>query len=94
MSGFPATARCWQESGGRALMASGCRTVKRSANDCMIKGMKPPVLVRALTDEERRQLVAGLRSSDAFVLRHCQVLLASAQGKPVKDIAAPLGCAT
>jgi transposase len=57
-------------------------------------GMKPPVLVRALTDEECRQLMAGLRSSDAFVLRRCQVLLASAQGKPVKNIAAHLGCAT
>jgi transposase len=60
----------------------------------MIKGMKPPILVRALTDVERRQLRAGLRSPEAFVLRRCQVLLASAQGKPVKDIAAHLGCAT
>ena len=56
--------------------------------------MKPPVLVRALSEHERRQLGAGLRSPEAFVLRRCQVLLASAQGKSVKEIAAPLGCAT
>ena len=59
--------------------------------------MKPPVLavlVRALSDEERRKLEAGLRSPDAFVLRRCQILLASAQGTPVKAIAAHRGCAT
>ncbi len=56
--------------------------------------MKLPVLVRALSEHEHRQLVAGLRSPEAFVLRRCQVLLASAEGKCVKEIAAPLGCAT
>ena len=56
--------------------------------------MKPPVVVRALTDEERHALEAGRRSRDAFVLRRCQILLASAAGKPVKEIAATLGCAT
>lgn len=60
----------------------------------MIMGMKPPVVVRALSEQERRQLVAGLRAPDAFVLRRCQVLLASAEGKPVKEIATNLGCAT
>ena len=56
--------------------------------------MKPPVIVRALSDEERQTLAQGLRSRDAFVLRRCQILLASAQGKSVKEIAADLGCAT
>jgi len=56
--------------------------------------MKPPIIVRALTPEERRCLQEGLRSPDAFVLRRCQILLSSAQGKPVKEIAADLGCAT
>jgi len=60
----------------------------------MIMGMKPPVVVRTLNEEERRQLVAGLRAPDAFVLRRCQVLLASAEGTAVKQIAAHLGCAT
>jgi len=43
--------------------------------------MKPPKFVRALTADERVALEAGLRSSDAFVLRRCQILLASARGE-------------
>jgi transposase len=54
--------------------------------------MRPPIFVRALSDEEREALVAGLRSPDAFVLRRCQVLLASARGKIAREIAADLGC--
>lgn len=50
------------------------------------------MFVRALTDEERQGLEAGLRSSDAFVLRRCQVLLASARGEWVPKIALNLGC--
>jgi len=34
-----------------------------------------------LTDDERQALHAGLRSADAFTLRRCQILLASAQGQ-------------
>ena len=56
-------------------------------------GMKQPVVVRALTDAERQALREGLRSREAFVLRRCQMLLASAEGKPVKQIAADLRCA-
>jgi transposase len=56
--------------------------------------MKPPVLIRDLSKDERRQLEAGLRSPDAFVLRRCQILLASAQGTSVKDSAVHLSCAT
>ncbi len=37
--------------------------------------------VRTLSKEERKALEAGLRSSDAFVLRRCQILLASARGE-------------
>ncbi len=54
--------------------------------------MRPPIFVRALSDEEREGLVAGLRSPDAFVLRRCQILLASARGKIAREIAADLGC--
>jgi transposase len=54
--------------------------------------MKPPIFVRELTDDERQQLQAGLRSPDAFVLRRCQILLASAQGKHAPQIAVSLGC--
>jgi hypothetical protein len=50
--------------------------------------------VHALTPEERRRLTAGLRSSDAFMLRRGQILLASARGPRPAMIAQPLGCAT
>ena len=60
----------------------------------MIGRMKPPLFVRALTDEERAALRAGLRSPDAFTLRRCQVLLASADGLRPSQIAERLGCAS
>jgi transposase len=49
-------------------------------------------MVRPLTDAERSRLEAGLRSSDAFVLRRCQMLLASARGQRPPQIAQTLGC--
>lgn len=55
-------------------------------------GMRPPVFVRPITDEERTALEAGLRSSEAFVLRRCQILLASARGQRVPQIVQTLGC--
>src|SRR4051794_11359516 len=54
--------------------------------------MKPPTFVRPLSDEEGRALRAGLRSHDAFTLRRCQVLLASADGQKPRAIAAAVGC--
>ena len=54
--------------------------------------MKQPVYVRPVTDAERSQLVAGLRSSDAFVHRRSQILLASARGEQAPQIARHLGC--
>jgi hypothetical protein len=56
--------------------------------------MKPPLFVRPLTDEERQQLQAGLRSADAFALRRSQILLASAEGRQPSWIAGALRCAT
>jgi transposase len=50
--------------------------------------------VRPLTPEERQQLEAGLRSPEAFALRRCQILLASARGQRPAQIARQLGCAT
>jgi transposase len=50
--------------------------------------------VRPLTRAERQQLEAGLRSSEAFTLRRCQILLASARGQRPAQIARQLGCAT
>lgn len=54
--------------------------------------MKPPIFVRSLSKEEREALEAGLRSSDAFVLRRCQILLASARAEHPPRIAENLGC--
>jgi transposase len=54
--------------------------------------MKAPIRVRALTDDERDAVEAGLRSPDAAVLRRCQIVLASASGQTARQIAAALGC--
>jgi transposase len=43
-------------------------------------------------DAERARLEAGLRSSDAFVLRRCQILLASARREWPPQIARAIGC--
>jgi transposase len=54
--------------------------------------MRSPIFVRPLTDAERAALTAGLRSPDAFTLRRCQILLASARGTRAPRIAEQLGC--
>src|SRR5438046_2758443 len=55
--------------------------------------MKPPLFIRPLQGEERSALEAGLRSKNAFTLRRCQRLLASAQSQRAASIAAVVGCA-
>ncbi len=50
------------------------------------------MFVRPLTVDEGEQLQGGLRSPDAFVLRRCQILLASARGERAPRIASNLGC--
>jgi transposase len=55
--------------------------------------MKRPLFARPLSDAERETLKAGLRSPDAFTLRRCQILLASAdEKKNAYQIARGLGC--
>lgn len=54
--------------------------------------MRKPIFIRPLTDDEREKIQAGLRSSDAFVLRRCQMLLASAREQRAPAIAEQLGC--
>jgi transposase len=56
--------------------------------------MKPPLFIRPLSEPERTALRAGLRSPDAFILRRCQMLLASAGGQRPSRIAASLGCSS
>jgi transposase len=50
------------------------------------------MFVRSPSDEERQALEAGRRSGDALVLRRCQILLASARGERVPQIARALSC--
>jgi transposase len=54
--------------------------------------MKPPIFVRKLSKEERESLETGLRSRETFVMRRCQILLASARGLSPPKIAENLGC--
>lgn len=54
--------------------------------------MRKPIFVRKLTEAERKQLESSLRSSDAFVLRRSQVILASTRGERAPVIARNLGC--
>ncbi len=55
---------------------------------------KAPIFVRELSDAERTAMAEGLRSRDAFVMRRCQILLASASGKRASQIGSDLGCDT
>ena len=54
--------------------------------------MIAPIFIRPLTVDEGEQLQRGLRSSDTFVLRRCQILLASARGERAPRIGSNLGC--
>jgi transposase len=54
--------------------------------------MKAPIFIRPLTTDEQSQIQAGLRSSSAFVLRRCQILLASARREHATAIGRTLGC--
>ena len=54
--------------------------------------MKSPHFIRPLAKNERDQIQAGLHSKDAFVLRRCQILLASDRGERATAIAKQLGC--
>ena len=54
--------------------------------------MRTPIFIRPLTEDEQRQIQVGLRSSDAFVMRRCQILRASARGERAPAIARQLGC--
>jgi transposase len=54
--------------------------------------MRKPISIRSLTATEQQALQEGLRSSEAFVLRRCQILFASARGQHARRIAEALGC--
>src|SRR4029450_8181302 len=54
--------------------------------------MQTPLFIRPLPADERATLEAGLRSAEAFTVRRCQILLASAEGQHSTNIARPLWC--
>ena len=54
--------------------------------------MQTPLFIRPLTADERAILETGLRSSSAFTVRRCQILLASAEGRSTTTIAHDLRC--
>jgi len=54
--------------------------------------MRKLLFVRELSPVEQQALRDGLRSTEAFTMRRCQILLASARGKRVAEIAQGLGC--
>jgi len=54
--------------------------------------MRKPLYVRSLAADDLQTLQEGLRSSDAFILRRCQILLASARGQTARVIAETVGC--
>jgi hypothetical protein len=55
--------------------------------------MKPPMVVRPLTDEERLQLEADRRTGDACRVRRAPIVLASARGLSPQPLAPRVGCA-
>jgi transposase len=54
--------------------------------------MQTPLFVRPRTVDERDSLEKGLRSAEAFTVRRCQTLLASAEGQHTTTIAQTLRC--
>lgn len=54
--------------------------------------MRPPIFVRSLSDTEKEQLAAALRSKNAFTLRRAQIILASERGERASRIACSLRC--
>src|SRR5215475_13474489 len=54
--------------------------------------MKPPIFIRPLPNDERRQLEADRRTADACRVRRAQIVLASAPKLSPKPIAQLVGC--
>jgi hypothetical protein len=50
-----------------------------SPTGSMLCDLKPPIFAGYLTDEKCAALEAGLRSHEAFTVRRCQILFASAK---------------
>jgi transposase len=74
------------------IMRAWC-TANRGLLACgILLDMQTPLVVRPLTTDERATLETGLRSTSAFTVRRCQILLASAEGQSTSTIAHHLRC--
>lgn len=54
--------------------------------------MESPIFVRRISPKQRKQWETGLRAREAYVMRRCQIILASARGARAPEIARPCGC--
>lgn len=54
--------------------------------------MEQPIFVRRIAAKQRKQLETGLRSREAYIMRRCQIILASARRERASEIARKLGC--
>ncbi len=54
--------------------------------------MRKPIFIREITPEEQQALTVGLRSTDAFTVRRCQIWLTSQRGLKACQIADQLQC--
>jgi transposase len=54
--------------------------------------MRKPIMLRPLSAEEQQAVQAGLRSTQSFTGRRCQILLASPRGHHARQIADQLSC--
>jgi transposase len=58
----------------------------------IVERMGKPIFVRELSEEELRELAKGLRSTEPFTVRRCQMVLASSRGETAPHIAEFAGC--
>jgi transposase len=54
--------------------------------------MEAPIYVKRISKKQHKKLAEGLRAKDAFVMRRCQIILASGRGEKASAIAENLGC--
>lgn len=54
--------------------------------------MEQPIFVRRIGTKQRKKLETGLRSREAYIMRRCQIILASARGERASGIARHFGC--
>lgn len=54
--------------------------------------MGQPIFVRRISAKQQKKLETGLRSREAYIMRRCQIILASARGERASERARKCGC--